>query len=276
MDRLDSITFDFRTVWISDIHLGTKDCKAKELLEFIKHCRAKKIYLVGDIIDGWALKKRWFWPQEHNDVIQKLLRQARKGTEVIFIPGNHDEFARQFCGLNFGGIQVRHDDVHVTADGKKLWVTHGDLYDNIMQYARWLAFIGDRAYTFALWLNRAFNRIRLKLNYPYWSLSQYLKHKVKAAVSCITAFEDLLIREAKNKQCDGVVCGHIHKAELRIIDHITYANDGDWVESMTALIENHDGSLQIIDWNEVGLINVLTEKETLTSIPSREEIKELA
>ncbi len=276
MDRLDSITFDFRTVWISDIHLGTKDCKAKELLEFIKHCRAKKIYLVGDIIDGWALKKRWFWPQEHNDVIQKLLRQARKGTEVIFIPGNHDEFARQFCGLNFGGIQVKHDDVHVTADGKKLWVTHGDLYDNIMQYARWIAFLGDRAYTFALWLNRAFNRIRLKLNYPYWSLSQYLKHKVKAAVSCITAFEDLLIREAKIKQCDGVVCGHIHKAELRIIDHITYANDGDWVESMTALIENHDGSLQIIDWNEVGLINVLTEKETLTSIPSREEIKELA
>lgn len=276
MDRLDSITFDFRTVWISDIHLGTKDCKAKELLEFIKHCHAKKIYLVGDIIDGWALKKRWFWPQEHNDVIQKLLRQARKGTEVIFIPGNHDEFARQFCGLNFGGIQVRHDDVHVTADGKKLWVTHGDLYDNIMQYARWIAFIGDRAYTFALWLNRAFNRIRLKLNYPYWSLSQYLKHKVKAAVSCITAFEDLLIREAKIKQCDGVVCGHIHKAELRIIDHITYANDGDWVESMTALIENHDGSLQIIDWNEVGLINVLTEKETLTSIPSREELKELA
>ena len=276
MDRLDSITFDFRTVWISDIHLGTKDCKAKELLEFIKHCRAKKIYLVGDIIDGWALKKRWFWPQEHNDVIQKLLRQARKGTEVIFIPGNHDEFARQFCGLNFGGIQVRHDDVHVTADGKKLWVTHGDLYDNIMQYARWIAFIGDRAYTFALWLNRAFNRIRLKLNYPYWSLSQYLKHKVKAAVSCITAFEDLLIREAKIKQCDGVVCGHIHKAELRSIDHVTYANDGDWVESMTALIENHDGSLQIIDWNEVGLINVLTEKETLTSIPSREEIKELS
>jgi len=276
VDRLDSITLDFRTVWISDIHLGTKDCKAKELLEFIKHCRAKKIYLVGDIIDGWALKKRWFWPQEHNDVIQKLLRQARKGTEVIFIPGNHDEFARQFCGLNFGGIQVRHDDVHVTADGKKLWVTHGDLYDNIMQYARWIAFIGDRAYTFALWLNRAFNRIRLKLNYPYWSLSQYLKHKVKAAVSCITAFEDLLIREAKIKQCDGVVCGHIHKAELRIIDHITYANDGDWVESMTALIENHDGSLQIIDWNEVGLINVLTEKETLTSIPSREEIKELS
>jgi len=276
VDRLDSITFDFRTVWISDIHLGTKDCKAKELLEFIKHCRAKKIYLVGDIIDGWALKKRWFWPQEHNDVIQKLLRQARKGTEVIFIPGNHDEFARQFCGLNFGGIQVRHDDVHVTADGKKLWVTHGDLYDNIMQYARWIAFIGDRAYTFALWLNRAFNRIRLKLNYPYWSLSQYLKHKVKAAVSCITAFEDLLIREAKIKQCDGVVCGHIHKAELRIIDHITYANDGDWVESMTALIENHDGSLQIIDWNEVGLINVLTEKETLTSITSRKEIKEPA
>ena len=276
MDRLDSITLDFRTVWISDIHLGTKDCKAKELLEFIKHCRTQKIYLVGDIIDGWALKKRWFWPQEHNDVIQKLLRQARKGTEVIFIPGNHDEFARQFCGLNFGGIQVKHDDVHVTADGKKLWVTHGDLYDNIMQYARWLAFIGDRAYTFALWLNRAFNRIRLKLNYPYWSLSQYLKHKVKAAVSCITAFEDLLIREAKIKQCDGVVCGHIHKAELRIIDHITYANDGDWVESMTALIENHDGSLQIIDWNEVGLINVLTEKETLTSIPSREKIKELS
>jgi UDP-2,3-diacylglucosamine pyrophosphatase LpxH len=276
VDRLDSITLDFRTVWISDIHLGTKDCKAKELLEFIKHCRAKKIYLVGDIIDGWALKKRWFWPQEHNDVIQKLLRQARKGTEVIFIPGNHDEFARQFCGLNFGGIQVRHDDVHVTADGKKLWVTHGDLYDNIMQYARWLAFIGDRAYTIALWLNRVFNRIRLKLNYPYWSLSQYLKHKVKAAVSCITAFEDLLIREAKNKQCDGVVCGHIHKAELRIIDHITYANDGDWVESMTALVENHDGSLQIIDWNEVGFMNVLTEKETLTSIPSREAIKELA
>ena len=251
LDRFKIPKFDFRTVWISDIHLGTKDCKAESLLLFLKSVNAQKIYLVGDIIDGWALRKRWYWPQSHNDVVQKILKKAKKNTEVIFIPGNHDEFARQFCGSRFGGIVIKREDFHLTADGKKLWVTHGDLFDQVIQYARWLAYLGDRAYAFTLWLNRLFNKIRFKFQYPYWSLSQYLKHKVKAAVSCITAFEELLAAETKQRGCDGVVCGHIHKAEIREIGDVIYANDGDWVESMTALVEEMDGTLRVLDWFEI-------------------------
>ena len=241
----------YRAIWISDIHLGTSGCQANYLLDFLKHNDAQTFYLVGDIIDGWRLKKSWYWPQAHNDVIQKLLRKVRKGAEVFYIPGNHDEVARQFIGMSFGEIQIQNEMIHVTADGKRLWVTHGDLFDSVMQYAKWLAYLGDTAYTCILVVNRWFNNIRIKLGFQYWSLSQYLKHKVKNAVSFIADFEAIMAREARKRKCDGVVCGHIHKAEIRDIDGLLYCNDGDWVESLTALVETFDGELKIIHWPHI-------------------------
>jgi len=243
----DSPTLSVRTVWISDLHLGTPGCQAKALLDFLRDVECETLYLVGDIIDGWQLRRSWYWPQSHNDVVQKLLRKARKGTRVIFIPGNHDEFARKYLTHNFGGVDVMEEAMHVTADGKRLWVTHGDLYDGVIQCARWLAIMGDLAYEFTLKVNRWFNRVRAKCGLPYWSLSRYLKHKVKRAVSYINEFENAVAREAKKRGAHGVVCGHIHHAEIREIDGILYCNDGDWVESLTALVEHFDGRLEIID-----------------------------
>ena len=239
---------EYRTIWISDTHLGTPGAQAGALLHFLKYTRSETIYLVGDIVDGWQLKKRFYWPQEHNDVIQKLLRKARHGTRVVYIPGNHDEAARHYIGFNFGEVAIKDDEVHETADGKRLWVVHGDLFDNVIQHARWLAYLGDRAYVLLLKLNRLVNGIRTALNMPYWSLSQYLKHRVKSAVSFISAFERAMITEARRRNCDGVVCGHIHKPEMREVDGLLYANDGDWVESLSALVEHHDGRLELIDW----------------------------
>jgi UDP-2,3-diacylglucosamine pyrophosphatase LpxH len=241
----------YRSIWISDIHLGTAGCQAHYLLDFLKHNEAETFYLVGDIIDGWRLKKSWYWPQSHNDVIQKLLRKVRKGAEVFYIPGNHDEAARQFIGMTFGEIKIQNEMIHVTADGKRLWVTHGDLFDSVMQYAKWLAYLGDTAYTLILVVNRWLNSIRIKLGFQYWSLSQFLKHKVKNAVSFIADFEAIMAREARKRKCDGVVCGHIHKAEIREIDGLLYCNDGDWVESLTALVETFEGELKIIHWPHI-------------------------
>ncbi|WP_334120739.1 UDP-2,3-diacylglucosamine diphosphatase [Limnobacter sp.] len=238
----------YRTIWISDIHLGTPGCQADALLHFLKHNESDTLYLVGDIIDGWQLRKGWFWPQNHNDVIQKVLRKARKGTQVVFIPGNHDEAARQFAGMTFGDIPIMENAVHVTADGKRLWVVHGDEFDQVVRYAKWLAYLGDTLYNFALTLNRMLNNIRIKLGYPYWSLSQFLKHQVKNAVNFILEFEHALIHEAKHRGYDGVVCGHIHKAEIKEVDGLLYCNDGDWVESLTALVEHPCGKLDIVHW----------------------------
>ena len=236
-----------RTIWISDIHLGTAGCKAEYLLEFLREHESDTLYLVGDIVDTWRLKKTWYWPQAHNDVVQKLLRKVRKGTRVVFVPGNHDEFARRYVTHSFGGIEVVDDCMHVTADGRRLWITHGDLFDGVIQCAKWLAYVGDAAYEFTLKVNRWFNRARGRLGLPYWSLSKYLKHKVKRAVSYIDDFEVAVAREARKRGAHGVVCGHIHHAEMREIDGILFCNDGDWVESLTALVEHHDGRLEIID-----------------------------
>jgi len=238
----------FRTLWISDLHLGTPGCQAGALLDFLRHTESETLFLVGDIIDGWQLRRHWYWPQAHNDVIQKLLRKARKGTRVIFVPGNHDEFARKYVQHNFGGIDVAHEWVHETADGRRLWVMHGDLFDGVIQCAKWLAHVGDSLYEFTLRLNRHLNSLRARLGLPYWSLSNYLKQKVKRAVSYVGDFEAAVAREARKRGVQGVVCGHIHHAELREIDGILYANDGDWVESLTALAEHADGRLEILDW----------------------------
>jgi UDP-2,3-diacylglucosamine pyrophosphatase LpxH len=239
-----------RTAWISDLHLGTPGCQARALLEFLRQLECETLFLVGDIIDGWQLRRSWYWPQAHNDVVQKLLRKARKGTRVIFVPGNHDEFARKYVDHNFGGIDVAGEWIHETADGRRLWVTHGDLFDGVIQCAKWLALVGDNLYEFTLKLNRSLNSVRARLGLPYWSLSKYLKLKVKRAVSYVGDFEAALVREARRRGVDGVVCGHIHHAEMREIDGILYVNDGDWVESLTALVEHADGRLEILDCSQ--------------------------
>jgi len=244
----------YRTVFISDIHLGTPGCQADALLEFLKRDSCDQLYLVGDIIDGWALRRRWYWPQPHNDVIQKLLRKARKGCRVIYVPGNHDEFARQFVNHHFGGIEVLEEAVHVTADGRKLWVIHGDYFDAVICCAKWLAYLGDHAYELALKLNRYLNNCRARLGLPYWSFSAFLKMKVKKALNYVTDFERAVAQEAQRRGYQGVVCGHIHHAEIRDIDGVIYCNDGDWVESLSALVEHDDGRLELLHWPRAQLM----------------------
>jgi UDP-2,3-diacylglucosamine pyrophosphatase LpxH len=238
-------------VFISDIHLGTRGCKAEYLLDFLRHNESEVLYLVGDVIDGWALRNGFYWPQSHNDVVQKVLRKARKGTRVVYVLGNHDEFGRQFAGLDFGGITLCNEAEHRLADGRRLWVVHGDLADGVIRHAKWLAHVGDRLYDFVLWLNRHFNAVRARLGLGYWSLSAYLKHKVKNAVSFISSFEQVLVREARNMGYDGVLCGHIHHAQIRSIDGLLYCNSGDWVESLTAIVETLDGELHVVHWRDV-------------------------
>ena len=251
----------YRAIWISDIHLGTSGCKADFLLDFLRVNESDQLYLVGDIVDGWQLKRGWYWKQSHNDVVQKVLRKARKGTKVTYIVGNHDEVLREFLGLRFGEILIENVAVHELRDGRRLWVTHGDLFDGVIQYAKWLAYLGDTAYTMALKVNDHFNYLRHKMGMSYWSLSQYLKHRVKNAVSFITAFEEALTTEARRRGYDGVVCGHIHRPEIREIDGTLYCNDGDWVESLSALVETHEGELKLVYWPHRRLENDLKAKK---------------
>lgn len=240
----------FRTVWISDLHLGTAGCKADLLLDFLKSIECETLYLVGDIVDGWRLKKGWYWPAQHNDVVRCWLKMAKHGTRVIFIPGNHDEIFKDYVGLNFGGIEIASEAVHVTADGRSLLVLHGDEFDGVVIYAKWLAMLGDGAYTLLLKLNTALNRVRRMMGKPYWSLSALLKKRVKNAVEFICNFEQAVAHAAQERGAHGVVCGHIHTAEMRHIGDVTYYNDGDWVESCTALVEHSDGRMEILDWAE--------------------------
>jgi UDP-2,3-diacylglucosamine pyrophosphatase LpxH len=240
----------YRAIFISDVHLGTKGCQADLLLDFLKHCECETLFLVGDIVDGWRLKRSWYWPQAHNDVVQKLLRKARKGTKVYYVPGNHDEMFRDYCGVHFGGVEVVQDHIHETADGRRLLILHGDQFDGIVRYHRWLALLGDWAYNLALSLNTWLNRLRRRLGFDYWSLSAFLKLKVKNAVQFIADFENAVAEEARRRGADGVVCGHIHHAEIREIGGLVYCNDGDWVESCTALVEHPDGRLEILRWAE--------------------------
>lgn len=238
----------YRSIFISDLHLGTRGCKAEFLLDFLKYNEADNIYLVGDIIDCWRLKKAWYWAQSHNDVVQKLLRKARKGTRVIYVPGNHDEPLRDYDGMLFGDVTVANQIVHETADGKRYLVVHGDAFDNVIKYAPWLTYLGDTAYHCVLTINNWYNQVRVRLGLQYWSLSAYLKHQVKDAVKFISDFETAMAAEARRHGYHGVICGHIHKAESRMIEGVHYCNDGDWVESCTALVEHMDGRLEIIEW----------------------------
>ncbi len=245
------MTRRFRTLFISDIHLGARSCQAELLLAFLESHKADTIYLVGDIIDGWRLKKAWFWPQAHNDVVQAFLALAQSGTRVVFMPGNHDEFARDYFGHNFGGIEIVDHALHDGADGKRYLVIHGDQFDAVVMHAKWLARLGDGAYRTAQAINARISMVRRALGLTYWSFSAWAKLKVKKAVNFISAFEGTLASEARRRQAEGVICGHIHHAAIRDMDGVRYMNCGDWVESCTALVEQVDGTFEILDWSIV-------------------------
>jgi UDP-2,3-diacylglucosamine pyrophosphatase LpxH len=249
----------FRTLFISDVHLGSKPAKAEFLIDFLRHHEAETIFLVGDIVDGWRLRRSWHWPQTHNDVVQKLLRQARKGTKIIYIAGNHDEFLRMFQGTHFGGIEVADRAIHEAADGKRYLVIHGDQFDAIVHNARWLAYLGDKAYDLAIVVNRVVSRLRRMFGMPYWSFSSWAKIKVKKAVNFIGAFQDVLAEEARRSDVDGVICGHIHHATIEDFGDVRYVNTGDWVESCTAVVEHFDGTMEILCWPQVLATNPVPE-----------------
>jgi UDP-2,3-diacylglucosamine pyrophosphatase LpxH len=237
-----------RSIWISDIHLGTRGSKADLLCDFLKHNDCDTLYLVGDIIDGWRMKKRTYWPQAHINVIRRILTRSKRGTNVIYVTGNHDEFLRRYSGMSFGNIHLVDEAIHTTADGREFWVVHGDAFDSIVCNQQWLALVGDWAYEMMLRFNVVFNRIRQLLGLDYWSLSAYLKYRVKQAVSFISNYEITLANECQKRGLQGVVCGHIHHPQVDTIGNIQYANCGDWVESCSALVEDQQGQLQIIHW----------------------------
>jgi UDP-2,3-diacylglucosamine pyrophosphatase LpxH len=235
-----------RSVWLSDIHLGTRDCQAETLLAFLDAIECDYLYLVGDIIDFWRLERAPHWPQRHSDVIQAVLSKAQAGCVVTLIPGNHDEYLRRFCDLQLGNILVVREAVHRTADGRLLLLLHGDEFDGVTRCHRWVARTGDIGYELLLRINRWFNGARRILGFPYWSLSAYVKWKVKRAVDFVVDFEQSVAREAARRGMHGVVCGHIHRATMREAHGVLYCNTGDWVESCTALIERADGVLELL------------------------------
>lgn len=243
----------YRTVFISDVHLGTKDCKAEALNNFLKHHTCETLYLVGDIIDAWKIQQnRWRWKQSHTNVIRRVLGHAKRGTRVVYVAGNHDEFLRPLIpyGIGFGQVEIVNQAEHIGLDGRHYLVTHGDLFDGITRITPWLSFLGDRMYDFVLNLNSRFNWIRHRLGFGYWSLSKFLKYRVKKAVDFVFQFEVNLATYCRKKGYDGVICGHIHHAEIKEINGVAYMNDGDWVESMTALVEHHSGEWQIVTWTK--------------------------
>lgn len=251
-----------RTLFVSDVHLGTKGCQAERFLDFLSHHDAETIFLVGDIIDGWRLKRSWHWPQAHTDVIQALIRKSRTGTRLVYIPGNHDEFLRDYAGLSFGEIEVAESAMHETADGRKFLVIHGDQFDVVVRWAPWLSALGASIYNLTLAANGAVNRVRRWLGVGYWSLSDWTKQKVKNAVNIIGDFESALVKEAERVGAEGVICGHIHHAAIHDDFGIRYINTGDWMESCTAIGEHHDGRMEIIRWTAA-----LPSRRRIPSIP---------
>jgi UDP-2,3-diacylglucosamine pyrophosphatase LpxH len=238
----------YHSVFISDVHLGTKGSKAELLVAFLREVECHNLFLVGDIFDGWRLKKNWYWNEHHSTVVQKVLRMARKGTKVYYIPGNHDEFMREFLEYNFGSIELHNEMTYTALNSKKYIVIHGDKFDFVTLNMKWLAHIGDQGYTLLLNLNTMLHWVMSKLRLPYWSLSKWAKSQVKQAVNFVGNYEASLVNYARIKHADGIICGHIHSANISTINHIEYMNSGDWVESCTALVEHTDGRWEIITW----------------------------
>lgn len=258
----------YRSIFISDLHLGTRGCRSDFVLDFLQRTECDHLYLVGDIVDGWRLRKSWYWDSTFDEIIRAILSKARRGATVTYIPGNHDEMFRDWLPmkLEIAGVRLMRDAVHTTADGKRLLVMHGDEFDSVVRYAKFLALLGDWAYTAALAGNRWFNAARRRLGYPYWSLSAWLKRQVKEAVKAIDRFETALAGEARRRGLDGVVCGHIHHAEMRMIGDVLYLNDGDWVESCTALVEHFDGRLELIDWAAENRLSFFEPRRTVAPV----------
>lgn len=246
----------YRTVWLSDIHLGTKGCQSEKLLSFLKSMECEYLILVGDIIDFWSLKRSTYWNQDHNTIIQKILRKSRHGTNVIFIPGNHDESLREYYDVEFGNIIIKEDYIHQLINNKNVYCVHGDIFDIVTRYHSWIAKLGDIGYNFLLWVNRHLNKVRAFFDLGYWSLSLYIKHKVKEAVSFISDYEDNVIKMASDKHVDGVICGHIHSPELEISNNFLYGNCGDWVENCTGIVEHTDGTLELFRWDNNTFISL--------------------
>ena len=243
----------YRTIFLSDIHLGTRGCQAERLVHFLKHHHCETLYLVGDIIDGWRLRANFYWPQSHNNVLRRFFTLMKRGTRIVFVTGNHDEFLRKYSDLEVGNLCLVDQAVHETADGSRLLVVHGDQFDVITRYHRWVAFLGDLGYHLLLRLNRALNAARARFGYGYWSLSAWIKRRVKQAVNFVSDFEDAVAYQCRRRGFDGVVCGHIHHAEISDCDGVTYMNCGDWVESCTALVEDQAGRFRIVDWSTAAL-----------------------
>jgi UDP-2,3-diacylglucosamine pyrophosphatase LpxH len=258
----------YRTIFISDLHLGSRGCKADCLLDFLRHVESEHLYLVGDIVDGWRLKKRWFWPERHREVLHALLGRARRGTRVVYLPGNHDEALRKLIGVTFAGVRIMQDVIHETADGRRLLVTHGDAFDGVCADMPWLARLGSIAYDAALAVNTGFNRLRRSVGLGYWPLSAFLKARVKAAVNFIERYEQAVAAGARRRAVCGVVCGHVHKPEMRIIEGVQYFNDGDWVESCSALVEHWDGRLELLHWAERRQLDLLPVRRRLAPRPA--------
>ena len=261
----------YRTIWISDVHLGTKGCNHELLIDFLDHTDSDTMYLVGDIIDGWRLKKKVYWPPEHSDIVWRILKRAKRGTRIIYIPGNHDEMVRPFSGMNFGGVEIMRAAFHDTADGRRLMVLHGDEFDTIMLAHRWLAFVGDALYHVMMKLNNWVAAARKRLGLPYWSISKAAKNKVKNAVEFISKYEEVVARAAAERGVDGVVCGHIHTAEFRSFEYggkrVEYWNDGDWVEGCNALVEHADGRMEILHWPDEVARRNRCENDVTPSVP---------
>lgn len=247
-NKLSSESRYYRAVWISDVHLGSKACRAEFLLDFLNSIRCDYLYLVGDIIDLWAMQRSMYWPQLHNDVIRTILKMGDHGTKIIYVPGNHDGFMRDHEGMQFGAVIIQNEVIHKTADGRELLVLHGDQFDDAVKCGKIESFLGNNAYSFLIWLNRNVNYVRRKLGFPYWSLATYLKQRVKSAATYMNRFEKAVMVEAHRRGVDGLICGHVHRAEVRYVDGVLYCNDGDWVENCTALTETFDGTINLIHW----------------------------
>jgi len=241
----------FRTIFLSDIHLGTRGCRADLLLEFLKVHTCDQLYLVGDIIDGWRFKSGFYWPQEHTNVMRRFLTLSKRGTQVTYVTGNHDEFLRKYSDMEIGNIRVVDEAVHRSRNAKRFLVVHGDAYDVVTRYHRWAARLGGLGYALLLTLNGTLNRFRGRFGYGYWSLSAWVKYRVKRAVSFVSSFEQIVSHDCRHRGFDGVVCGHIHHAEITDYDGIRYMNCGDWVESCTALVEDERGEFHLIRWADV-------------------------
>ena len=248
-DRKEEVTF-YKSVFISDVHLGTRGSKAELLLSFLKTVECENLFLVGDIFDGWRLKKNWYWPIEHSTVVQKILRLSRKGARIIYIPGNHDEFMRQFIDHQFGNIELYNEYEYYATNGKKYIVIHGDKFDLVTVNFKWIAHIGDWAYTALINVNTVMHWIRTFFKMPYWSISKWAKKQVKEAVNFIGNYEQSLLHYAKSNAADGIICGHIHHANVTKIENVEYMNCGDWVESCTALVETIEGEFKLIHWGD--------------------------